>query len=77
MTSRPSSRRGAPHTLSLNNRQRSSNEPSVSLEEWDAKAPIGELEKTSVAAVKAALDRSSLRFKVRQFLSPFLPNVHA
>lgn len=65
-TTRPSNRRGQPpHALSLNTPRLSSSKPSVSLEEWESKAPLGDLENASVLAVKAALDRPSLPFKVR------------
>lgn len=56
----------APHAPSLQSSQSSSssNKPFVSLEEWEFKAPLGDLENMSVAAVKAAIERPSLSFKV-------------
>lgn len=63
---RPSNRRGLPpHALSLNSPQpssSSSNKPSVSLEEWDSKAPLGDFENTSVVAVKAELELSTVNY---------------
>lgn len=52
MTSRPSSRRAAapPNTLSSQPR------PVLSVEEWEAKAPLDEIQNRSVASVKVAVD---------------------
>lgn len=66
MTTTPSSswRRPATHVLSFNSPHPSISKPSISLDEWESKAALGELENTSVSAVKSALDRPSLSFKV-------------
>lgn len=38
--------------------------PTLSMEEWEAKAPLGELEARSVNLLKAASERSPLPIKV-------------
>ena len=39
--------------------------PAISLEEWEAKAPLSEVETRSVNLVKAASEQSTLPSKVR------------
>ncbi|TRM70359.1 Sec34-like family-domain-containing protein [Schizophyllum amplum] len=61
MASRGASRRGTP-TISLTTKPK----PNISVEEWEAKAPLGEIEIRSVGAVKAASERVPLPPKVRR-----------
>ena len=39
--------------------------PTISLEDWETKAPLGDVETRSVSLVKAASELTSLPFKVR------------
>lgn len=43
----------------------------VSVEEWEAKAPLGDIETRSVSLIKAASERTALPFKV------CLPSAHS
>ena len=63
MASRTSSRRGTP-AISLTPKPK----PNISVEEWEAKAPLGDIEVRSVNAVKSASERVPLPPKVRILL---------
>ncbi|KAF8072123.1 Sec34-like family-domain-containing protein [Lyophyllum atratum] len=57
-SSRPGSRRGgAPTQLAMQPK------PTISMEEWEAKAPLGELETRSISAIKVASERRPLPSK--------------
>ncbi|GLB40619.1 putative sec34-like family protein [Lyophyllum shimeji] len=57
-TSRPGARRGgAPTQLTVQPK------PTISMEEWEAKAPLGELETRSINAIKLASERTPLPSK--------------
>jgi hypothetical protein len=49
--------------------------PSISVEDWEAKAPLGELETRSVSLIKTASERAPLPLKVA-ISTQLLPTTH-
>ena len=68
MSSRPSRRGGAPTSLSLAPQPKLT----ISVEEWEAKAPLSDLHLRSVNAIKLASEKVPLPLKVRQTYIPYL-----
>ena len=68
MSSRPSRRGGAPASLSLTPQPK----PTISVEEWEAKAPLSDLHLRSINAIKLASEKVPLPLKVRQTYIPYL-----
>ncbi|KAF5381998.1 hypothetical protein D9615_004200 [Tricholomella constricta] len=60
-SNRPAVRRGPPCQLT------SQPKHTISVEEWEAKAPLGELETRSIAAIKAASERTPLPLKFSSY----------
>ena len=58
MASTNTKRLGAPGTLTPHAK------PAISMEEWEAKAPLGEAETRSVNLVKGAVEKVALPLKV-------------
>jgi conserved oligomeric Golgi complex subunit 3 len=70
MASRTGHRRGAtPITISPHPK------PTLSLEEWEARAPLGDLEIKSVNALKLAGEKAPLPLQVRSSSRPSTPNL--
>lgn len=59
-SARGAQRRGAPPVISLTPQPR----PALSVEDWEAKAPLGDLETRSVAVLKIASEKPPLPLKV-------------
>jgi conserved oligomeric Golgi complex subunit 3 len=68
MSSRPSRRGGAAASLSLTPQPKLT----ISVEEWEAKAPLSELHLRSINAIKLASEKVPLPLKVRQ---TYIPNL--
>jgi hypothetical protein len=62
MSSRPSRRGGAPASLSLTPQP---TKPTISVEEWEAKAPLSDIHLRSINAIKLASEKVPLPLKVR------------
>jgi hypothetical protein len=62
MSSRPSRRGGAPTSLSLTPQPKLT----ISVEEWEAKAPLSDLHLRSINAIRLASEKVPLPLKVRQ-----------
>ena len=61
MSSRPSRRGGAPVALSLTPHPK----PTISVEEWEAKAPLSDLQLRSINTIKVASEKVPLPLKVQ------------
>lgn len=61
MSSRPGRRGGAPAPLPLTPHPK----PTISVEEWEAKAPLSDLHLRSINAIKLASEKVPLPLKVR------------
>ena len=68
MSSRPSRRGGAPASLALTPQSKLT----ISVEEWEAKAPLSDLHLRSINAIKLASEKVPLPLKVRQTYIPYL-----
>ena len=68
MSSRTSRRVGAPASLPLTPQPK----PTISVEEWEAKAPLSDLHLRSINAIKLASEKVPLPLKVRQTYIPYL-----
>ena len=65
MASASAERSGAPGTLTPHAK------PIISVEEWEAKAPLGGSEARSVNLIKGAAEKAALPLKVYRAIAPY------